>query len=175
MRSLDIHMAAAIDEQRRMVLVTGAIDASGYTINMRIPVPSPGEWTIVKAETNLTEQPWGLWQMVLGEHISVPMKGDIPELLMSRNFEHARYIPEKNVVVFFGGEVRPGETVLKFFKLHTPKPEVVVSHAARFAPDHPDYHRVINAEYCGEDQPRIEITPIVKPISLPEVYRALVA
>lgn len=172
MRALDIHTTAAIDERRRMVLITGAIDRSDYTITMNVPVPTAGDWTVVKAETNLTDAPWGLWLMVLGEHVSVPTIDGAPELLMSRNFENARYIPDKNVVVFFGGKgVRPGETVLKFYKLHTTIPRLTFSHGSRMKPDDPRFPDSITGRYCGEDRPRIEMTPVVQKVGLSEIFQ----
>ncbi|AKG05840.1 hypothetical protein AAV35_013770 (plasmid) [Salimicrobium jeotgali] len=171
MRATDIHTTAAIDEKRRIVMLTGAIDASGYVINMRTPLPSAGEWTVVKAETNLSNHTWATWQMVLGENVSVAMDGDSPELLMSRNFENVRYIPEKNVVVYYGGKpVRPGETVLKFFKVHTKVPEILTAHPARIAPDNPDYDDVITGVQTNQHLPKMEIVPVVQNVNLPEVY-----
>lgn len=175
MRAIDIHTTASVDETRRMVLLTGAIDSSEYAITMKIPVPESGAWTVVKAETNLTDTPWGLWQMTLGEDVSVVMSNGRPELLMSRNFDHARYIPDKNVVVFFGGRpVRPGETVLKFFKIHTRTTVLTMSHSARIGPDDPLFDAVVTGRYCGEDRPHIEMAPVVQAIRPPEIWPGIV-
>lgn len=50
MRANDLHMVAAIDEQNRMVMITGGIAVNDTTIVMRTELPSAGTWPIMKAE-----------------------------------------------------------------------------------------------------------------------------
>lgn len=171
MRAVDIHTTVSIDEEKRLILLTGAIDDVGYVINMRIPVPIEGEWTIIKAETNLSADPWATWQMVFDNNVELVLKDGKPDVLYSRNFEHARYIPSKNIVVFFGGEpVRPGETVLKTFKVKTKVKEILASHASRTKPRSPEYYKVIAGEITNSHLPRFEMDPVVQKISLPEIF-----
>ena len=42
MRSKDLFMAATIDPERRIIMVSGAIDQNEVTIVMRIAVPEKG-------------------------------------------------------------------------------------------------------------------------------------
>lgn len=171
MRATDIHTSVTIDEEKRIILLTGAIDDTGYVINMRIPVPSEGDWTVVKAETNLTDKPWATWQMVFDENVELVLKNGEPEVLTSQNFDNARYIPSKNVVVFYGGEpIRPGETILKTFKVNTKVKEICASHAARVSNEHPDYLEIISGQKTNETLPRFEMEPIIKTKAIPEVF-----
>ena len=75
MRANDLHMVAAIDEKNRMVMITGGIDVNATTIVTRTELPSAGTWTIMKAETHLTDKTWDGWQVTLGSGITVPMEG----------------------------------------------------------------------------------------------------
>ena len=71
MRAHDIHMGAAIDEKNRIILLTGCIDRNEHTIVLKLKVPSLGDWTIIKAEVNITDQPWSGWQINIGKGATV--------------------------------------------------------------------------------------------------------
>jgi hypothetical protein len=129
MRAHDIHMGAAIDEKNRIILLTGCIDRNEHSIVLKIKVPSLGEWTIIKAEVNITDEPWTGWQINIGKGATVATTNGVPDLLMSRHFPKAQFIPEYNAVAFTGGEpVRPGDAILKYTKLDVKRHEVVLSH-----------------------------------------------
>lgn len=176
MRATDVHMSAAIDVEKRIVLVTGSIDTDEYQIIMRVPLPSAGEWTLIKAETNLTNDPWIAWQMQLGEGISIPMKDGQPELLTSRNYGYTRYIPESNSVIFHGGgeenngEVRPGEPILKFAKIETGMPEIVAAHSRMIPEELPEFDTMIRNGNFKNSYPKMEVITPVTYLSLPEVF-----
>ena len=169
MRANDLHMVAAIDEQNRMVMITGGIDVNDTTIVMRTELPSAGTWTIMKAETNLTDKTWYGWQVMLGSDITVPMAGNKPQLLTSRNFEHARYVPETNTVGFYGGEIRPGEPILKFYTIETRVPRIVMSHNRII--DEADAELMAEGQPLGLGLPKLEIAVPTKKLAIPDVYR----
>ena len=156
MRAHDIHMGAAIDEKNRIILLTGCIDRNEHTIVLKLKVPSLGDWTIIKAEVNITDQPWSGWQINIGKGATVATdENGVPELLMSRHFPKAEFIPEHNAVAFTGGEpVRPGDAILKYTKLHVKKHEIFLSHN-RAQPTNPA--PVVLDGTFGKDFPNIEV------------------
>ncbi len=161
MRANDLHMVAAIDEQNRMVMITGGIHVNDTTIVMRTELPSAGTWTIMKAETNLTDKTWYGWQVTLGSGITVPMEGSRPLLLTSRNFESTRYVPETNTIGFYGGEIRPGEPILKFYTIETRVPRIVMAHNR--ITDEADVELMAQGTPLGIGLPKIEI-------AVPDIY-----
>lgn len=82
-----------------------------------------------ESRTNLTDKSWYGWQVTLGSSITVPMEGNRPQLLTSRNFAHVRYVPETNTIGFYGGEIRSGEPILKFYTIVVIRvPRIVMAH-----------------------------------------------
>lgn len=126
MRAKDIHMAATIDPESRIIMVSGAIDRNDQTIVMRIPVPEPGLWTIAKAEVNLTDKAWISWQITLGEGISIPTENG---LLLSRQFRQCKYMSKRHAIMFYDGEVRPGDAIFKMARLQVEGTEMALSHS----------------------------------------------
>lgn len=174
MRTHDIHMGAAIDEENRIILLTGSIDRNDHSIVLRIPVPSNGEWTIIKAEVNITDEPWTGWQINIGEGASVALKGDKPELLMSRHFANSRYLPEQNSVVFYGdAEIRPGDAILKYTKLNVINNQVELSHN-RACPRHEGaINKMLKDASFGREFPKVEVDVPVSQINAPDTLEIL--
>lgn len=114
MRVEELHLAAVADPERRILLMTGAIDSTDFTIMVRLKLPVGGLWTVIKAKTNLTNVSWNHWVIFLGEQISMPAKAE-NRLLFSRQFADAAYFPDENAIVYGGGEVRPGESLLTMY------------------------------------------------------------
>ncbi|HEU4321608.1 MAG TPA: DUF6423 family protein [Roseiflexaceae bacterium] len=155
MRAKDLQMAATIDPVNRIILVSGGIDRNEHTIVLRVPIPEPGLWTVIKAEVNLTDEPWTAWQITLGEGVSVPTDGN--HLLMSRQFKRCKYLPERGAILFTEGEVRPGDAIFKMARLQIEHDEMVLSHN-RATPT-----PKINVEDgFGETWPRIEVIAPVR-------------
>ncbi|HLX51520.1 MAG TPA: DUF6423 family protein [Streptosporangiaceae bacterium] len=137
-RAKDIEMAAKVDTVNRLVLVTGAIDTNEHSILVRIELPSAGRWQVIKSETNLTDRSWTAWQVSLGEGTTVA--GDAAVQNLSRQFEKV-YVPEdRSRITFYGGEVRPGEAILKMYTLDAKVPRIVMAHARELdeGDDEPD-------------------------------------
>lgn len=109
----DFHMALVADSDARICYLTGAIDTNGITVVARFSLPLPGEWTVVKAETNLTDSTWGAWQVSLGDGFAVPEQA----LAVCRQFEVADVNLDSNSILYHSGEVRPGEPILKTWKM----------------------------------------------------------
>jgi len=163
MRAQDLHMGATIDPQTRTIMVSGGIDRNEHTIVLRVPVPATGVWTVTKAEVNLTDQVWYGWQITLGKGVSMPMN-DPAGLLLSRQFRKCRYLPERGAILFYDGEVRPGDAIFKMARLHVAGNELVLSHSRTSDPNWITDATINNG--FGDDFPRIEVfTPVrlVKP------------
>ncbi|MCB7159973.1 DUF6423 family protein [Bacillus subtilis] len=175
MRANDIHMSASIDEKNRVILVTGAIDRNDHTIVLKVPVPSRGEWTVIKAEVNITEEPWIAWQMNLGEGTSIIEKENQPELLMSKNFKNTRYLRDRNTVIFYSDgkvqpEVRPGDAILKYAKVNIASEFFIASHNRRTAYDEEDkaVNEMLRKGEFGKKFPKVEVVAAVTKINEPD-------
>lgn len=112
MRAKNMHMGASIYPSQRVVFVTGAIDSNDLKIKVRISVPESGVWNIIKAETNLTDESWSAWEVGLGYKNTIP---ESPGQPICRQFQKASYDRLKNSIVFFDGEIRTGEPILKMY------------------------------------------------------------
>ena len=112
MRAKNMHMGATIYQAQRTIFVTGAIDTNDCKIKVRISVPDSGVWQIIKAETNLTNEAWSAWQVGLGYKNIVPETATPP---MCRQFSNASNCVDSNRIIFFDGDIRPGEPILKVF------------------------------------------------------------
>lgn len=133
MRTQDIHMASTIDLESRVIMSSGAIDQNDARILMRIKVPEPGLYTLVKTETNLTDQSWTSWLMTLGEGVTMPID-DPTNMLLSRQFKKSKYLPELGAVLFYDGEVRPGDSVLKIARFTIQAQELQLCHSRSSLP-----------------------------------------
>lgn len=133
MRSHDLHMASTIDLESRVIMSSGAIDQNNARILMRIKVPEPGLYTLVKTETNLTDQSWTSWLMNLGEGVTMPID-DPTNMLLSRQFKKSKYLPELGAVLFYDGEVRPGDSVLKIARFKIQAQELQLCHSRSSTP-----------------------------------------
>lgn len=127
MRAKDIHMAATIDPEERIVYLTGAIDRNDTRICMEVELPDAGAWRLIKAETNLTTESWTSWLISMGEGMRVnEAKSSSP--LISRQFANSVYYEDLNSFCFFDGSVRPGEPVMKVMDFVTEVPRLLASH-----------------------------------------------
>lgn len=126
-RAKDITMGATVDIATRTVFLTGAIDTNEHDILVRVELPEAGIWNVVKAETNLTDATWYAWQITLGEGTQI-----VPELLdranMCQQYTNLYVTEDRERFCFYGGEIRPGEPILKQFTLDTKIPRIVMSH-----------------------------------------------
>jgi hypothetical protein len=130
-RARDIQMAGVADIRRRVLMISGAIDATDYDVSVSINLPEPGRWQIIKSETNLTDQTWVAMQVTTDEETTF-VDGD-EVMVMSRQFSKTFLTPDQRRLTFFDGEVRPGEAVLKVFSIETEGRRPAYAHA-RYSP-----------------------------------------
>jgi hypothetical protein len=130
-RARDIQMAGVADLRRRVLMVSGAIDAVDYDVSVSVHLPEPGRWQIIKSETNLTDQTWVAMQVTADEDTHFVEDGDA--MVMSRQFAKTFLTPDMRRLTFFDGEVRPGEAVLKVFEIETEVRRPAYLHA-RYSP-----------------------------------------
>lgn len=160
MRSKDLFMAATIDPEHRIIMVSGGIDQNEATIVLRISVPEPGTWTIIKAEVNLTNEAWTAWQIGLGEKIYIPSDPS-QRLLLSRQFSKCKFMPERNAIMFHGGEVRPSDAIFKIARLEVETPDLSLSHSRLVEDDPEAIERAVRNGF-GDDYPKIEVIAPVR-------------
>lgn len=130
-RARDIQMAGVADVRRRVLMISGAIDAVDYDVSVSINLPEPGRWQIIKSETNLTDQTWVAMQVTTDEDTTFVDNDDT--MVMSRQFSKTFLTPDQRRLMFYDGEVRPGEAVLKVFSIETEARRPAYAHA-RYSP-----------------------------------------
>lgn len=130
-RARDIQMAGVADLRRRVLMISGAIDAIDYDVSVSINLPEPGRWQIIKSETNLTDQTWVAMQVTTDEDSHFVEGGEA--LILSRQFSKSFLTPDLRRLTFYDGEVRPGEAVLKVFEIECDKRRPAYAHA-RYSP-----------------------------------------
>jgi hypothetical protein len=116
-RARDIQMAGVADVRRRVLMISGAIDAADHDISLCVNLPEPGRWQVIKSETNLTDQTWVAIQATTDDE-SV-FVSDADTMVMSRQFAKSFITPDHRRLTFYDGEVRPGEALLKVYTLET--------------------------------------------------------
>lgn len=131
-RSRDVQMTAVAFLETRTILVSGTLETSDRAVMVTYDLPSEGEWTFIKVETNLSDQSWSSWIMSVdedGEFVENPARPAI-----SQQFAQAVYSVDHRRLGFFDGEVRPGEAVLKQFTVRAPSRRFYMSHGQRHRP-----------------------------------------
>ncbi|MGD0605229.1 MAG: DUF6423 family protein [Streptosporangiaceae bacterium] len=110
-------MAGVADVRRRVLMISGAIDTADHDISLCVNLPEPGRWQIIKSTTNLTDQTWVAIQVITDEESS--FVDDDDNAVISRQFTKTFMTPDQRRLTFYGGEVRPGESLLKMYSLET--------------------------------------------------------
>jgi Family of unknown function (DUF6423) len=116
-RARDIQMAAVADVRRRVIMISGAIDAADHDVSVSINLPEPGRWQVIKSETNLTDQTWVAMEVTTDEDSH--FVNDADTMIMSRQFAKTFITPDGRRLTFYDGEVRPGESLLKVYSMET--------------------------------------------------------
>ena len=125
-RSKDVEMAAVVDVEKRLVLITGTIDTNDHDILVRVDLPFAGDWSVIKSETNLTDSSWSAWQITFGEGMFLAPGSE--DRVLARQYKAHYANAEKGRLTFYDGEVRPGEAFLKMFTIRTSVPRIVMAH-----------------------------------------------
>jgi hypothetical protein len=131
-RARDIQMAASADLRRRVLMISGAIDTNEHDIAVCFELPEAGRWQVIKSETNLTDQPWLAWQMTAGDDTRFVQ--DQQTMMVSQQYGQTFMTPDEKRIVFYDGEVRPGEAVLKLFTIECGRRRRGNISHARFTP-----------------------------------------
>jgi hypothetical protein len=134
-RGRDIQMAASADLRRRVLMISGAIDTNDHDIAVTFELPAAGRWQVIKSETNLTSAAWLAWQMIASD--GSRFVEDSSAMMVSQQFKQTFMAPDGRRIVFYDGEVRPGEAVLKLFSIESNDREATISHY-RFGEPMPD-------------------------------------
>ena len=135
-RAKDIQMAATADPIRRVLMISGAIDTNDYDIAVTFDLPLAGRWQVIKSETNLSDRPWLAWQMTCDPDCR--FVDDAEAMMLSRQYAKTFVTPDSDRFVFYDGEVRPGEAVLKSFVIESTKKRVKLNHTRYTAPPNED-------------------------------------
>jgi hypothetical protein len=165
-RARYIQMAASADLQRRVLMISGAIDTKDHDIAVSFELPEAGRWQVIKSESNLTDAPWLTWQMTAGE--DTRFVNDADAMIVSRQFAKTFMTPDQRRIMFYDGEVRPGEAVLKMFTIECAKRRGNASHA-RFSPaptESPKKVKSMVDEYVANGMPPKPVIEVVIPVTL---------
>ncbi|MER6712269.1 MULTISPECIES: DUF6423 family protein [unclassified Streptomyces] len=165
-RARDIQMAASADLERRVLMISGAIDTKEHDIAVSFELPDAGRWQVIKSESNLTDAPWLTWQMTAGE--GTRFVNDADAMVVSRQFAKTFMTPDQSRIMFYDGEVRPGEAVLKMFTIECATRRGKVSHS-RFQPPPTESPKKVNGlieEYVANGMPPKPVIEVVVPVTL---------
>jgi hypothetical protein len=98
-------------------MISSAIDTTDHDISLTVNLPEPGRWQVIKSVSNLTEQTWVAIQVITDEESSIV--NDPDSAILSRQFAKSFLTPDQRRLMFYDGEVRPGESLLKMYSLET--------------------------------------------------------
>lgn len=126
-RARDIPMSAVAHLGRRLLMISGALDATDHDISISIGLPAPGRWQIVKSETNLTDQTWVAMQITTDDDTT--FVNDSGSVIASTQFGRTFMTPDQRRLTFYDGEVRPGEAAMKIFDLECSGDTPAYAHA----------------------------------------------
>jgi Family of unknown function (DUF6423) len=130
-RARDIQMAGVADVRRRVLMISGAIDVPDHDISLCVNLPEPGRWQVIKSETNLTDQTWMAIQATTDDETI--FVSDADTMVLSRQFAKSFMTPDQRRLVFYDGEVRPGEALLKVYSMETSARKPAYSYS-RYSP-----------------------------------------
>ncbi|MCB5165803.1 DUF6423 family protein [Streptomyces bambusae] len=159
-------MAGVADIRRHVLMISGAIDTVDHDVSVCINLPEPGRWQIIKSETNLTDRTWVAMQATTDED-SV-FVDDAEHLVMSRQFSKSFITPDQRRLTFHGGEVRPGEAVVKMYSLETTSRRPVYAYS-RYSPvvtDSPDMTAKTVEQLVAEGLPQRPVIEVIVPVTV---------
>jgi len=165
-RARDIQMAGVADVRRRVLMISGAIDAVDYDVSVSINLPEPGRWQVIKSETNLTDQVWVAMQVTTDEDTVFVDGGET--MVMSRQFRKTFLTPDQRRLTFYDGEVRPGEAVLKVFEIESEGRRPAYAHA-RYSPvsaDSAEKSEDLLQEMISNGMPQRPVIEVIVPVTV---------
>jgi len=165
-RARDIQMAGVADVRRRVLMISGAIDAVDYDVSVSINLPEPGRWQVIKSETNLTDRVWVAMQVTTDEDTVFVDGGET--MVMSRQFRKTFLTPDQRRLTFYDGEVRPGEAVLKVFEIESEGRRPAYAHA-RYSPvsaDSAEKSEDLLQEMISNGMPQRPVIEVIVPVTV---------
>ena len=165
-RAKDIQLAGVADVRRRVLMISGAIDTTDHDVSVTVNLPEPGRWQVIKSETNLTDQTWVAMQVIMDDEST--FVNDPESLVMSRQFSKSFMTPDQRRLTFYGGEVRPGEAVLKVYEMETSgrKPAYSYSRYSPIATDSIEQSEQTLEELVTNGMPRRPMVELVVPVTV---------
>lgn len=165
-RARDIQMAAVADVRRRVLMISGAIDATDHDVSVCINLPETGRWQVIKSETNLTDRTWTVMQVTTDEDTQFVDDGDT--MILSRQFARTFLTPDLRRLTFFDGEIRPGEAVLKVFDLECTTRRPVYAHAyySPVSTDTPEKSADAMEQMIADGLPQRPVLEIIVPVTV---------
>lgn len=165
-RARDIPMSAIANVARKLLLISGAVDATDHDVSMSIPLPAPGRWTVVKAETNLTDQIWVAMQITTDEDTT--FANDTDTMISSTQFSKTFMTPDLRRLTFYGGEVRPGEAAVKMFDLEATSGNPTYAHArySRVATDTVERSEEVLQQLVADGMPTKPVLEMIVPVTV---------
>jgi uncharacterized protein DUF6423 len=170
-RARDIQMAAVADVPRRVVMISGAIDAVDHDISASLSLPEPGRWQVIKSHTNLTDQIWMAMQVITDENttlVNEPESADTSSMILSRQFAKSFMTPDLRRITFFDGEVRPGEAVLQMFSIEctTRTPSHTHSRFSPIATDSSEQTAERIEQMVADGMPQRPVIELIVPVTV---------
>jgi hypothetical protein len=165
-RARDIQMAGVADVRRRVLMISGAIDAADHDVSVVINLPEVGRWQVIKSETNLTDKTWVAMQVTTDE--DTHFINDPDSMIMSRQFAKTFMTPDLRRLTFYDGEVRPGEAVLKVFELECTQRRPTYAHA-RYSPissDAPEQSAESLDKLVADGMPHRPVIEMIVPVTV---------
>ncbi|MGQ0841202.1 DUF6423 family protein [Actinokineospora sp.] len=159
-------MAAVADVRRRVLMISGAVDAIDHDVSMCINLPEPGRWQVIKSETNLTDQTWVAMQVTTDDDSHFVDSDET--MILSRQFARTFLTPDLRRLTFHDGEVRPGEAVLKVFDLEcsTRRPTYAHSRYCAVATDSPEQTAAALERMIADGMPQRPMIEMIVPVTV---------
>lgn len=165
-RARDIPMSAVAHPGRRLLLVSGALDAADHDVSMSILLPDAGRWQVVKSETNLTDQVWVAMQITTDEDTT--FASDADTVIASTQFAKTFLTPDQRRLTFYQGEVRPGESAVKTFTLEATSGRPTYAHArySRLASDTAEESADTLERLITDGMPQRPVLELIVPVTV---------
>jgi hypothetical protein len=165
-RARDIPMSAVAHVGRRILLISGALDATDHDISVSISLPEPGRWQIMKSETNLTDQSWVAMQITTDDDTT--FVNDSGSVIVSTQFGKTFMTPDQRRLTFYDGEVRPGESAMKVFELESGGTSPVYAHArySRVGTDSQEQSAAALDRIVADGMPQRPVLELIVPVTV---------
>jgi hypothetical protein len=165
-RARDIQMAGVADVRRHVLMISGAIDTADRDISVCVNLPEPGRWQVIKSETNLTDKTWVAVQATTDEDST--FVNDEDAMIIARQFAKSFMTPDQRRLIFYGGEVRPGESLLKVYSIETSarRPTYSYSSYSPVASDTPDSTDVALEQIIANGVPQRPVIELIVPVTV---------